>query len=465
MTRISDLASIEQPPLDYVTVVSSGELTYKLALENLQNTIINQASDTRLGVVKIGEGLDINETGTISVKNYSGYSLPTASTSTLGGIVVGDGLSINPSGVLSAILDVSIASRTEYGNVKIGDGITVVDGIISVQPFDNTFNDSGITIGNDSDLKLYVKDSTIPSIKSLNNGIINLEVVDSHVADNVAEARLISSSVSSQLGGALQPAFIPDVSGESMNLGISTLPWNNVYATNFYGNFTGNVSKADTLLVNSDYRSASIPVVSNTIPARDSSGNLFANTFIGNLTGIASNSTISELSNKAETVRVGSSYLGASVSVQNDTIMARDNSGNVFANIFNGIATSAQYADLAEKYISDADYDEGTVVVFGGEYEITISKIFSDTRVAGVISTKPAYLMNVDSQGLPVALRGKVPVKVTGPVSKGDLLVSSAIPGYAYSVGNDKSHSVAIFAKSLEDKINHERGIIMAVIV
>ena len=87
-------------------------------------------------------------------------------------------------------------------------------------------------------------------------------------------------------------------------------------------------------------------------------------------------------------------------------------------------ATSAQYADLAEIYESDDSYEIGTVVVFGGDKEITISKFAQDTRVAGVVSENPAYLMNNTSTGQPIALVGKVPVKVHGIIAKGDLLTT-----------------------------------------
>jgi hypothetical protein len=89
-----------------------------------------------------------------------------------------------------------------------------------------------------------------------------------------------------------------------------------------------------------------------------------------------------------------------------------------------GKAIQAQYADLAEHYTADAEYDPGTVVVFGGTEEITVSDISHDPRVAGVISTDPAYLMNAANPGLPVALTGRVPCQVQGPVAKGDRLVN-----------------------------------------
>jgi hypothetical protein len=91
-----------------------------------------------------------------------------------------------------------------------------------------------------------------------------------------------------------------------------------------------------------------------------------------------------------------------------------------------GQATTARYADLAEIYEADADYEPGTVVKFGGEKEITASDSESDPAVVGVISTDPAHLMNSDAEGLPVALAGRVPCKVVGPVAKGDLMVSAA---------------------------------------
>ena len=112
-------------------------------------------------------------------------------------------------------------------------------------------------------------------------------------------------------------------------------------------------------------------------------------------------------------------------------VAARDANGDVWARIFNGTATSAYYADLAEIYASDAEYAPGTVVIFGGEKEITIANEFMDRRIAGVISTNPAHLMNASAEGQPVALQGRVPCYVTGVVHKGDMLISSYIPGVA----------------------------------
>lgn len=134
-------------------------------------------------------------------------------------------------------------------------------------------------------------------------------------------------------------------------------------------------------------------------------------------------------------------------------------------NTVHAVATSAKYADLAEIYKSDTVYEYGTVVVFGGAAEITITNEFADHRVAGVISQNPAYLMNNAAEGLPVALRGRVPVRVIGPVAKGDLLVTSTTPGYARSVGSDTGYGARIFAKAIEENNNNKTKIIEAVIL
>ena len=111
--------------------------------------------------------------------------------------------------------------------------------------------------------------------------------------------------------------------------------------------------------------------------------------------------------------------------------VVRDGSGNFAAGTITATATQAQYADLAEKYESDAEYEPGTVVVFGGDKEITACSSQGSHAVVGVISTDPAYMMNSEAEGQYVALTGRVPCKVTGPVAKGDLLVSSGEEGHA----------------------------------
>lgn len=132
-----------------------------------------------------------------------------------------------------------------------------------------------------------------------------------------------------------------------------------------------------------------------------------------------------------------------------------------------GVASSAQYADLAEKYEADDVYDVGTVVVFGGSAEITTTNITADVSVAGVVSENPAYLMN-DTSNNPtfpaIALRGKVKVKCVGKVAKGDLLITSDEPGYAISAGKDDLGN-AVFAKAISNKLDEGKDYVWAVII
>jgi len=128
-----------------------------------------------------------------------------------------------------------------------------------------------------------------------------------------------------------------------------------------------------------------------------------------------------------------------------------DNTFNtIFAATFSGTATTARYADLAEKYSADADYEPGTVLHFGGEAEVTICDTDMCRKVAGVVTTAPAHLMNSELGGVAaaIALQGRVPCKVIGPVAKGDMMVSAG-NGRARAEINPVMGSV--IGKSLEN--------------
>jgi hypothetical protein len=133
-----------------------------------------------------------------------------------------------------------------------------------------------------------------------------------------------------------------------------------------------------------------------------------------------------------------------------------------------GHTVEATYADLAERYAADAPYDEGTVLVFGGEAEVTACTMDTDVRVAGIVSVNPGLKLNSsagNSETHPyIALKGRVPCKVIGPVKKGDLLVTSDTPGYARSVlGVDMGH--AVLGKALETNLTGGEKLIEVFVV
>ena len=113
---------------------------------------------------------------------------------------------------------------------------------------------------------------------------------------------------------------------------------------------------------------------------------------------------------------------------------------------------TAANADLAEYYSSDIEYPPGTVVVFGGTSEVTASSKLNDTKLAGVVTTAPAFVMNesLTSTKVAIALVGRVPCRVVGRVSKGDMLTTSSIAGCAIKATNPTLGSV--IGKALTDK-------------
>jgi hypothetical protein len=143
-------------------------------------------------------------------------------------------------------------------------------------------------------------------------------------------------------------------------------------------------------------------------------------------------------------------------------------SGGVYVprGVINGTATSARYADLAENYVADASYEPGTVLVFGGSHEISIATDSHTPAIAGIVSTKPAHLMNSECEGefvLPVALQGRAPCKVTGKIRKGDRLVASTIAGFATVMDKTLYEPGCIIGKALED-FEGDAGVIEVVV-
>ena len=140
-------------------------------------------------------------------------------------------------------------------------------------------------------------------------------------------------------------------------------------------------------------------------------------------------------------VGFGSSISGTSASF----------SGTVTASFFNGTASQARYADLAEKFLADQEYPIGTLVSIGGEKEVTAATI-ADFKVFGVVSSNPAYTMNSELEGgTAIALKGRVPVRVIGKIKKGQPLGASNFSGIA-SVNYEKYFGLAIETKDTDEE-------------
>ena len=149
-----------------------------------------------------------------------------------------------------------------------------------------------------------------------------------------------------------------------------------------------------------------------------------------------------------------------------------NNMGNGVGNIgnstayFNTIfaqATSAQYADVAEKYVADQPYAKGTVLEIGGTAEVRATTAYATTGIAGVVSSHPALIMNScesSVNAVEVALLGRVPCRVTGTIRRGDLLVASEMSGVATTLDPTKYQPGSVIGKALADYDNLAEGMI-----
>jgi hypothetical protein len=153
------------------------------------------------------------------------------------------------------------------------------------------------------------------------------------------------------------------------------------------------------------------------------------------------------------TVSTGNVSCGNIVNTNANGVGNIGTSATRFNQVF-ALASSAQYADLAEKYTADADYVPGTVLEFGGDQEVTVTTTSHSTRVAGIVSTQPSYIMNdglISDHTAMVSLTGRVPCLVQGPIVKGDRLVASDVVGHAQRLDPAQYEPGCIIGKALED--------------
>jgi len=277
-------------------------------------------------------------------------------------------------GATAGVTDASVSHRfwgTATNSDQLG-GKSASQYLLASNPnFTSTVNfpSSGITIG----------PAVAPPLKIYNNVTSGFPSIQNAVSDTVTFQTTLSNQATAypltMKGTDLLPggsnANLPFSNGIN-NIGSSTYQWNSVYASNFLGTATN----ANNIALNGVYVSATTANTAN-------------------------------------------------------TVVARDVNNTVYATTFNGTATSADYADLAEKYLMDKEYPPGTVISVGGPSEVTASGQ-GDVPI-GVVSTNPAFKMNQNLEGgTYIALKGRVPTLVNGPITKGTQLIAgpngTAIP-------------------------------------
>lgn len=289
-------------------------------------------------------------------------------------------------------------------------------------------------------------EQTITGSKTFTSPVIGTGGFVGNLLGNVTATQITASTTISASGG-----FIGNLNGTATNAASAvTVTGANQSAITSVGTLTSLTMAAQSRI---------LPQVDGSVDI--GSTNLKFGNIYGTLIGTATRSTNADRADIASTItgQANSATTRATPNNDAETIVLRDSSGNFSAHIMNGTATSAQYADLAEKYLTDNNYEPGTVVSVGGAKEVTQCQ--PGDYALGVISTNPAYMMNsLLEGGQYVALTGRVPVKVVGKVRKGDRLVPT-FNGFA-KVQTSKAENV--FAIALESSDDFGEKVIEAVV-
>jgi hypothetical protein len=351
------------------------------------------------------------------------------------------------------------------------------------------FRDPGFQVGDGNDLRVRIE-----------NG--DEAVIENRLGNPITFRITVTETTDERDIAVIQSTGLVPGNDNVYTLGTALSRWNNVYAATVTGNVTGNVTGTVTgnltgnvfasdsqILINaatnqigyagativgtltgsvtgsaatatnasklSDLEpSAAVPGSAiATIPVRDATGNIYANQFVGiadkvDRTFIDKTDAVSDPAWSDATA--STKYRTARLSATAYSIAARDSSGNITATIFNGTATAARYADLAEKYLTDKEYEPGTVVSVCEHPEHEVEACSVGQLAIGVVSTNPAFMMNKDLEGgTYIALKGRVPCKVEGAIKKGQRLVAGS-NGSAVAANNSND----VFAVALESNLD-----------
>jgi hypothetical protein len=340
-----------------------------------------------------------------------------------------------------------------FANV-ITDSISVTHKVIELVVNNNV-------VGIISEDTVFTPQTTIPGFANVNPG-------------------LQLANVSNGVGGASVPSYW----GQG-NVGVSVQ--GNVSANVFLGNgsqLTGVYGNANvaTFMGSGNSMNISVTGTVNTTSRVSATGNITggnisATNHTGTTVSVTGNITGGNVLFGSGVVSGTGNITGNTLRISNITNASGNISGNignstsyfntVFANIFAGTSTTALYADVAERFSADAEYEPGTVVELGGSAEITRSTTELSDSVFGVISTRAAYLMNSgagsDSTHPPVAMTGRVPVQCTGVIRKGDRLVSAG-NGLARSAQPGEATAFNTIGRALVDKLDSGVGTVEAIV-
>jgi hypothetical protein len=423
-------------------------------------------------------GANVNATANVSaVGNVNGGNIYTSGIANIGTLIT---TNINASALTSGTVSSDRLSGTYLinvtGNVS-GTAATVTNAtqsnITSVGTLTSLSVSGNITGGNVNTAGL------VSATGNINGG--NLNAAGLSLSGNVISAINSTANVTTTAniaGGNIIGTHVGNVAGATTISASGNITGGNINTAGLVsatGNINGGnlngTSIAGTLITATQTNITSVGTLGSlAVTGNITSGNLSGTSIVGTLTtatqtNITSVGTLGSLSVTGNIT--GGGYIGTvyTNSIINSGANATGNIGSAstYFNRLFATATTALYADVAEKYTSDAKYAPGTVLAFGGEKEVTISNVYQDRRVAGVVSTTPAHLMNAGLQSehtVDVALVGRVPCLVQGNVTKGDLMVSA---GNGRACAELNPSVGAVIGKALENFVG-DHGTIEVVV-
>lgn len=305
-------------------------------------------------------------------------------------------------------------------------------------------NNSGLTVGSSNNFTVGVNGS----LTTLTNNVNNANVA---IIANVSGSPFTAITVDGTTGSTVIANLV--TSGAFNTTGYLYTDYNQNATSNVTGAVRvpyGGIGVAGNVFTSNSFVASGNVVVTGQVGA---TGNISTSNYLF-VTG----------SEDATSNTTGAVRISGGMSVQGDIRAV----GNVRAKNFIGVASEALYADLAERFESDSRYAPGTVVRLGGEKEITMETQELSDLVFGVVSANPAYLMNAESgtneTHPPIALSGRVPVRVLGIVKKHDRLVSAG-NGLARSAIQSEITPFNVIGRALESKTTVDEGMIDAIVL
>lgn len=351
------------------------------------------------------------------------------------------GTTAQNNGFTGAVGEVTVDTDLEV--LRVHDGSTV----------------GGFTlVGTASSQTLTNKTLTSPAITSPTvTGAGSISITGNIAGGNVTTTGLVSAT-GNVSGGNLNTASVIISSSNISGVTLITATTGNITTQNSTTENTGTLTV--TTLANITATTAASSTTTGALQVAGGVG-IAGAIYAGGVGVVTGNITGGNLTT-AGVLTVNSG--GAATAIVNGGSNSVGNIGSAtsYFNRLFATSTSALYADVAEKYLADADYPIGTVLSFGGEAEVTASDHSHDTAVAGVVSESPAVIMNsgLAGQTATVALIGRVPCRVIGPVVKGDRLVSSDTPGVAQRLNTPEYRPGCIIGKAISDYNGAGEGVV-----